>query len=37
MGGKVLYYEAKTVYMNGKNNGIALGMAKGVGRKAALE
>ncbi len=23
MGGKVLEYEAKTIYMNGKNDGIA--------------
>ncbi|MGM9580260.1 MAG: hypothetical protein ACI3U2_03380 [Anaerovibrio sp.] len=30
MGGKVLDYEAKTIYMNGKNDGIALGMAQGV-------
>ena len=30
MGGKVLDYEAKTIYMDGKNDGIALGMAKGV-------
>ena len=30
MGGKVLDYEAKTIYMNGKNDGIALGMAKGM-------
>ena len=37
MGGKVLDYEAKTIYMDGKNDGIALGMAKGAGRKAALE
>ena len=29
MGGKVLDYEAKTIYMNGKNDGIALGMAQG--------
>ena len=28
MGGKVLDYEAKTIYMNGKNDGIALGMAQ---------
>ena len=37
MGDKVLDHEAKTIYMDGKNDGIALGMAKGVGRKAALE
>ena len=30
MGGKVLDYEAKTIYMNGKNDGIALGMAQGM-------
>ena len=30
MGGKVLDYEAKTIYMDGKNDGIALGMAKGM-------
>ena len=30
MVGKVLDYEAKTIYMNGKNDGIALGMAQGV-------
>lgn len=30
MGGKVLDYEAKTIYMDGKNDVIALGMAKGV-------
>lgn len=30
MGGKVLEYEAKTIYMNGKNDGIALGMAQGM-------
>ena len=30
MGGKVLDYEAKTIYMNGKNDGIALGMAEGM-------
>ena len=30
MGGKVLDYEAKTIYMNGKNDGIALGMAQGA-------
>ena len=30
MGGKVLDYEAKTMYMNGKNDGIALGMAQGM-------
>ena len=30
MGGKVLDYEAKTIYMDGKNDGIALGMAQGV-------
>ena len=30
MGGKVLDYEAKTIYMDGKNDGIALGMAQGM-------
>ena len=30
MGGKVLDYEAKTIYMDGKNDGIALRMAKGM-------
>ena len=30
MGGKLLDYEAKTIYMNGKNDGIALGMAQGM-------
>ena len=35
MGGKVLDYEAKTIYMNGKNDGIALGMAKGVAQGMA--
>ena len=30
MGGKVLDYEAKTIYMDGKNDGIALGMAQGL-------
>ena len=30
MGGKALDYEAKTIYMNGKNDGIALGMAQGM-------
>ena len=30
MGGTVLDYEAKTIYMDGKNDGIALGMAKGM-------
>ena len=30
MGGKELDYEAKTIYMNGKNDGIALGMAQGM-------
>ena len=30
MVGKVLDYEAKTIYMNGKNDGIALGMAQGM-------
>ena len=30
MGGKVLDYEAKTIYMDGTNDGIALGMAQGV-------
>ncbi|MBQ5651245.1 MAG: hypothetical protein IIV09_06635, partial [Selenomonadaceae bacterium] len=34
-GGKVLDYEAKTIYMNGKNDGIALGMAKGVAQGMA--
>lgn len=32
MGGKVLDYEAKTIYMNGKNDGIALGMAQAWNR-----
>lgn len=35
MGGKVLDYEAKTIYMDGKNDGIALGMAKGVAQGMA--
>ena len=35
MGGKVLDYEAKTIYMNGKNDGIALGMAQGVAQGMA--
>ena len=35
MGGKVLDYEAKTLYMNGKNDGIALGMAQGVAQGMA--
>lgn len=35
MGGKVLDYEAKTIYMNGKNDGIALGMAQGVAQGRA--
>ncbi|WP_405738259.1 hypothetical protein [Anaerovibrio slackiae] len=35
MGGKVLDYEAKTIYMNGKNDGIALGMAQGVAQGVA--
>ncbi|MCI6097494.1 MAG: hypothetical protein MR700_01580 [Selenomonadaceae bacterium] len=35
MGGKVLDYEAKTIYMDGKNDGIALGMAKGVAQGRA--
>ena len=35
MGGKVLEYEAKTIYMNGKNDGIALGMAQGVAQGMA--
>lgn len=35
MGGKVLDYEAKTIYMNGKNDGIALGMAQGVAQGIA--
>ena len=35
MGGKVLDYEAKTRYMDGKNDGIALGMAKGVAQGMA--
>ena len=30
MVGKVLDYEAKTIYMDGKNDGIALGMAQGM-------
>ena len=36
MGGKVLDYEAKTIYMDGKNDGIALGMAKGVAQGRAF-
>lgn len=32
MGGKVLDYEAKTIYMNGKNDGIVLGMDKAWNR-----
>ena len=35
MGGKVLDYEAKTIYMDGKNDGIALGMAQGVAQGMA--
>ena len=35
MGGKVLDYEAKTIYMDGKNDGIALGMAQGVAQGRA--
>lgn len=35
MGGKVLDYEAKTIYMDGKNDGIALGMVKGVAQGMA--
>ena len=35
MGGKGLDYEAKTIYMDGKNDGIALGMAKGVAQGMA--
>ena len=35
MGGKVLDYEAKTIYMDGKNDGIAFGMAKGVAQGMA--
>ena len=35
MGGKVLDYEAKTIYMNGKNDGIALGMAQGMAQGVA--
>ena len=35
MGGKVLDYEAKTIYMDGKNDGIALVMAKGVAQGMA--
>ena len=35
MGGKVLDYEAKTIYMEGKNDGIALGMAQGVAQGMA--
>ena len=35
MGGKVLDYEAKTIYMNGKNDGIALGMEQGVAQGVA--
>ena len=35
MGGKVLDYEAKTIYMDGKNDGIALGMALGMAQGVA--